>query len=49
MSYLQNYKEFEAEVLDLQLEKYGVSFDIKKKYYFQLSLGGWECDWHKVL
>ena len=30
MSYLQNYKEFEAEILDLQLEKYGLSFDIKK-------------------
>ena len=28
--YLQNYKEFEAEILDLQLEKYGLSFDIKK-------------------
>ena len=29
LSYLQNYKEFEAEILDLQLEKYGLSFDIK--------------------
>ena len=28
--YLQNYKEFEAEILDLQLEKYGLTFDIKK-------------------
>ena len=28
--YLQNYKEFEADILDLQLEKYGLSFDIKK-------------------
>ena len=28
--YLQNYKEFEAEILDLQIEKYGLSFDIKK-------------------
>ena len=28
--YLQNYIEFEAEILDLQLEKYGLSFDIKK-------------------
>ena len=28
--YLQNYKEFEAESLDLQSEKYGLSFDIKK-------------------
>ena len=27
--YLQNYKEFEAEILDLQLEKYGLSFVIK--------------------
>ena len=30
LSYLQNYKEFEAEILDLQLEKYELSFDIKK-------------------
>ena len=28
--YLQNFKEFEAKILDLQLEKYGLSFDIKK-------------------
>ena len=28
--YLQNYKEFEAKILDLQEEKYGLSFDIKK-------------------
>ena len=28
--YLRNYKEFEAEILDLQSEKYGLSFDIKK-------------------
>ena len=28
--YLQNYKEFEAEILDFQSEKYGLSFDIKK-------------------
>ena len=28
--YLQDYKEFEAEILDLQTEKYGLSFDIKK-------------------
>ena len=27
--YFQNYKEFEAESLDLQIEKYGLSFDIK--------------------
>ena len=47
--YLQNYKEFEAEILDLQSEKYGLSFDIKKIYYFQLSPGGWECDRHKGL
>ena len=30
LSYLENYKEFKAEILDLQLEKYGLSFDIKK-------------------
>ena len=28
--YLQNYNEFEAEILDLQSEKYGLPFDIKK-------------------
>ena len=28
--YLQNYKEFEAEILDLQSKKYGLSFDVKK-------------------
>ena len=27
---LQNYKEFEAEILDLQSGKYGLSFGIKK-------------------
>ena len=47
--YLQNYKEFEAKILDLQPEKYGLSFDIKKMYYFRLSPGGWECDRHKGL
>ena len=30
--YLQNFKEFEAEILDLQSEKYGLSFDIKNIY-----------------
>ena len=25
----KNYKEFEAEILDLQIEKYGLSFDTK--------------------
>ena len=30
LAYLQNYKEFEAEILDLQSEKYELSFDIKK-------------------
>ena len=34
--YLQNYKEFEAEILDLQSEKYGLSFDIK-----QYTTSGW--------
>ena len=37
--YLQNYKEFEAEILDLQSEKYVLSFDIKKINYFRLSPG----------
>ena len=35
LSYLQNYKEFEAEILDLQLEKYWY----QKMYYFRLSPG----------
>ena len=35
--YLQNYKEFEAEILDLKLEKYGLSFDLRKKY----TTSGW--------
>ena len=30
LSYLRNYKEFEGEILDLQLEKYGLSFETKK-------------------
>ena len=30
LSYLQNYKEFKAKILDLQPEKYGLSFNIKK-------------------
>ena len=39
LSYLKNYKEFEAEILDLQLEKYGFSFDIKKCTTSGLALG----------
>ena len=38
--YLQNYKEFEAEILDLQIEKYGLSFDIKKCTTSGWALGG---------
>ena len=30
MPYLRNYKEFEGEILDLQLGKYGLSFETKK-------------------
>ena len=30
LPYLQNYKEFEGEILDLQLEKYRLSFETKK-------------------
>ena len=30
LSYLQNYKEFKAKILDLQPGKSGLSFDIKK-------------------
>ena len=39
LSYLQNYKEFEAEILDLQLENNGLSFDIKKCTTSGWSLG----------
>ena len=37
--YLQNCKEFEAEILDLQSEKYGLSFDIKKYNTSSWALG----------
>ena len=37
--YLQNYRELEAEILDLQLEKYGLPFDIKKYTTFGWALG----------
>ena len=30
LPYLRNYKEFKGEILDLQLEKYGLSFETKK-------------------
>ena len=30
LPYLRNYKEFEGEISDLQLEKYGLSFKTKK-------------------
>ena len=30
LPYLRNFKEFEGEILDLQLEKYGLSFETKK-------------------
>ena len=30
LPYLQNYKEFEGKISDLQLEKYGLSFETKK-------------------
>ena len=39
MLYLQNYKEYEAEILDLQSEKYGLSFYIKK--YVLLPVEPW--------
>ena len=41
--YLQNYKEFEPEILDLQLEKYGLSFGIKK-YTILLPVEPWGGD-----
>ena len=37
--YLPNYKEFEGEILDLQSEKYGLSFDIKKYTTSSWALG----------
>ena len=39
LSYLQHYKEFEAEILDLQQEKYGLSFDTKKCTTSRWALG----------
>ena len=39
LSYLQNYKEFKAKILDLQPEKYGLSFDIKKCTTSRWALG----------
>ena len=39
LPYLRNYKEFEGEISDLQLEKYGLSFENQKIYYFHLSPG----------
>ena len=44
MLYLQNYKEFEAKILDLQLEKYGLSFDIKK-----YTTSGWALEDENVI
>ena len=42
--YLQNYKEFEAESLDLQSEKYRLSFDIKK-----YATSGWALEVENVI
>ena len=47
--YLQNYKEFEAENFGFAIRKIWTFIWYQKIYYFQLSLGGWECDRHKVL
>ena len=44
LSYLQNYKEFKAKILDLQPEKYGLSFDIKKCTTF-----GWALEHENVI
>ena len=44
--YLQNYKEFEAEILDLQSEKYGLDIKI---ILLPVEPWGWECDRHKGL
>ena len=49
LSYLQNYKEFKAKILDLQPEKIWASIGYQKMYYFRLSPWGWECDRHKGL
>ena len=56
LSYLQNYKEFKAKILDLQPEKYGLSFDIKKCTTSSWALGNenvigiraFKCDTKKV-
>ena len=44
LSYLQNYKEFEAEILDLQLEKYWY----QKNVLLPVEPWGWEYNQHKV-
>ena len=53
LPYLRNYKEFEGEISDLQLEKYGLSFETKKSTTSVWARGddrgGWECDRHKGL
>ena len=46
LSYLQNYKEFEAEILDLQLEKH--CYQKKKNVLLPVEPWGWEYDRHKV-
>ena len=37
--YPQNYKEFEADILGLQSEKYGLSFDVKQYTTSSWTLG----------
>ena len=37
--YLQNYKEFEADISGLQSEKYGLSFDVKQYTTSSWTLG----------
>ena len=37
---ISHYKEFEAEISDLEIEKYELSFDIKNIYYPQVSPRG---------
>ena len=49
LPYLRNYKEFEGEISDLKVEKYGLSFKTKKYTTSGWARGGWECDRHKGL
>ena len=47
--YLQNYKKIWSWNFGFAYRKIWAFIWHPKMYYFRLSPGGWECDWHKVL